>query len=428
MADHGISLSEQALADCFNALNAQNGSGGNGTNQHQFEIPYVSTGQFLGCDFTELAKALGSDIEAMNQVGYVAIVIVLYALVIVPGALGNTLVVLTVIKAPQMRTATNIFIANLALADIFVCVFDLPLNAHYQITGSWAFGEALCHVIPAAFAVVVYASTLSLTMIAIDRYLLIVKPTMTRLSIQKAMLALLGIAIISVAVASPIAIYAKYTVHQYDDLNYHTTVCSEEWPSVLSRRLYTVLTLIFQFVLPLVLIAILYTLIFNRLRQRMVTASQRRTKTTKMLVAVVVVFTVTWIPFHLFSLLHEFHQDLIPGSFYRFTDSILRVVAMSSSCINPFLYGWLNDNYRTAFLNLVRRPTLKLNVGALEETMDARVYAKVNGGSNNGSPALAVRKGGGSPEQLTRSVQVTEIGPPVTVSTEKGSTAPVTML
>ena len=67
-----------------------------------------------------------------------------------------------------MWNATNIFIANLALADVFVCVFDLPLNLYYQLNDRWSYGPALCHVIPALFAVVVYVSTWTLTMIAID--------------------------------------------------------------------------------------------------------------------------------------------------------------------------------------------------------------------------------------------------------------------
>jgi len=58
---------------------------------------------------------------------------VIYVVVLTFGVLGNGLVFVTVASAPRMRTATNIFIANLALADCFVCAFDLPLNLHYQV-------------------------------------------------------------------------------------------------------------------------------------------------------------------------------------------------------------------------------------------------------------------------------------------------------
>ena len=73
-----------------------------------------------------------------------------------------------------------------------------------------------------------------------------------------------------------------------------------------------------------------------------------------MLVAVVAVFAVTWTPFHLLSLVAELNYDLVKGRWYKLSDALLRVLAMSSSCINPILYAWLNDNYRKAFLSMIK--------------------------------------------------------------------------
>ena len=64
------------------------------------------------------------------------------------GVAGNTAVVLTLAKTPKLWTATNVFIANLAIADISACMLDLPLSAYYQITDDWIFGEVLCMVRP----------------------------------------------------------------------------------------------------------------------------------------------------------------------------------------------------------------------------------------------------------------------------------------
>ena len=75
----------------------------------------------------------GAEFEALRRPWLAAIVIVIYVVVVSFGVLGNGLVFVTVASAPRMRTATNIFIANLALADCFVCAFDLPLNLHYQV-------------------------------------------------------------------------------------------------------------------------------------------------------------------------------------------------------------------------------------------------------------------------------------------------------
>lgn len=54
------------------------------------------------------------------------ILTIAYSMVFVIGIVGNSLVVAIVCKSPRMRTVTNYFIANLALADILVLLFCLP--------------------------------------------------------------------------------------------------------------------------------------------------------------------------------------------------------------------------------------------------------------------------------------------------------------
>lgn len=51
-----------------------------------------------------------------------------YSLVFVVGLVGNLLVVLVVFRNPCMRSVTNYFLVNLAMADILVCLFCVPIN------------------------------------------------------------------------------------------------------------------------------------------------------------------------------------------------------------------------------------------------------------------------------------------------------------
>ena len=317
----------------------------------------------VSCDMDKMLDALNPyEFNSMKDPVFVSITVTLYIIVILFGALGNTLVVVTVVKTKRLWNATNIFIANLAMADILVCVFDLPLNLYYQITDDWVFGKTMCHVMMSAFAVVVYTSTLTLTMIAIDRFILIVYPLRNRMSITVALLLVVVIAVVSMTVAAPIAIYASYSEVIQPDIGINWKLCGETWPNEDHRRLYTFLTLGFQFFVPLIIIVILYSLIFMKLRVRLraVRSGQtsRKNKTTKMLVAVVTIFFITWIPFHLFALITDFSPHLVKGNYFKFADLMLRMIAMSSSCFNPLLYGWLNDNYRNAFLSIIKRPPI----------------------------------------------------------------------
>lgn len=49
-----------------------------------------------------------------------------YIAVFLVGLVGNSFVIAVVLRAPRMRTVTNYFIVNLAIADILVIVFCLP--------------------------------------------------------------------------------------------------------------------------------------------------------------------------------------------------------------------------------------------------------------------------------------------------------------
>ena len=109
------------------------------------------------------------EFEALREPSLAAALIAVYVVVIVLGAFGNSMVVITVIRTPALWNATNIFIANLACADILVCVLDLPVSLYYQLTDNWIFGRVLCHMIPCILGVVVCASALTLMLIAVDR-------------------------------------------------------------------------------------------------------------------------------------------------------------------------------------------------------------------------------------------------------------------
>ncbi|GIY28355.1 neuropeptide SIFamide receptor [Caerostris darwini] len=58
--------------------------------------------------------------------GITAVLCVAYSMVFILGILGNSFVVAVVARSPRMRTVTNCFIVNLAVADILVLTFCLP--------------------------------------------------------------------------------------------------------------------------------------------------------------------------------------------------------------------------------------------------------------------------------------------------------------
>jgi len=157
-----------------------------------------------GVDATE--PTLGGDVM-MSSSWLRWLFAALYALVFVVGLSGNSLVVYVVSRNAAMRTITNIFIANLAVSDILMCLLAVPFTPAAIMLPSWPFGEAICHVLPMAQCVSVYVSTLTSIAIAVDRYCVIVHPFRPRMKTSVCLLIIAAIWLTSLSISMPLAIY-----------------------------------------------------------------------------------------------------------------------------------------------------------------------------------------------------------------------------
>ena len=66
-----------------------------------------------------------------------ALIIVLYASMILVGGMGNLLVILVVVRNAAMRTARNVFIVNLAVSDLMLCLITMPLTLVEILYQTW---------------------------------------------------------------------------------------------------------------------------------------------------------------------------------------------------------------------------------------------------------------------------------------------------
>ncbi len=68
----------------------------------------------------------------------------LYFIIFFLGFFGNLLVSVVVVKQKHMRNVTNLFILNLAISDVLMCLFAVPFTPLQSFTGKWIFGSVLC--------------------------------------------------------------------------------------------------------------------------------------------------------------------------------------------------------------------------------------------------------------------------------------------
>ncbi|XP_069937515.1 neuropeptide F receptor-like, partial [Cherax quadricarinatus] len=95
-----------------------------------------------------------------------------YITLILVGATGNSLVVIAVVRKPAMRTARNIFIINLAVSDLLLCLLTMPLTLMELLSQYWPLGNTplACRLVGTLQATSIFVSTISITAIALDRY------------------------------------------------------------------------------------------------------------------------------------------------------------------------------------------------------------------------------------------------------------------
>ena len=73
--------------------------------------------------------------------------IAFYIVVFIVGLVGNFLVCLAVWRNHHMRTVTNYFIVNLAVADFLVILICLPPTVLGDVTETWFMGKVMCKII-----------------------------------------------------------------------------------------------------------------------------------------------------------------------------------------------------------------------------------------------------------------------------------------
>lgn len=267
---------------------------------------------------------------------------------------GNLLVCHVIFRHKRMRTVTNIFIANLAVSDLLLITLNVPFNIAKSLMNEWVFGDAMCHITNMSLITSVYASTFTLTVIALDRQRVLLYPLRPRIMKSGGMIVVAIIWIVSIIMALPFGIYNETKqVNMVLDISLR---CTPNFPSELFEQCLTVVTIVIQYILPLSIIGITYGRIVRRIWERTdlgaVTAfqharrSKHKKKSIKMLMIVVVVFAVCWMPLNLYHILTDLHPDIKTFRYSSTAFFACHWFALSSTCYNPFIYCWLNEAFR----------------------------------------------------------------------------------
>ncbi|CAH8491456.1 unnamed protein product [Heterobilharzia americana] len=296
------------------------------------------------------------------------LIIALYSCITLIGVTGNLLVVWIVLRVKPLQTITNLFIANLAISDILMSIVATPFTPLSLYMNNWTLPEIVCKLLPTTMGVSVYVSTLTSMAIALDRYFVIVHPFLPRMKIWLCFIIIFIVWIIAILISMPLAVYQQ---KHYDPIT-NISNCRENWPKESSREVFTIVSFILQFIIPCSIITICYFRISLLLQSRLHTQIgsgikthlkeereiKRKRRTNTMLIAMVIIFVICWIPLNILWMIMDIHSDknindIQNSQNFTLIFFICHLLAMSSAVYNPFLYAWMNNNFRKEFHHII---------------------------------------------------------------------------
>lgn len=281
------------------------------------------------------------------------------SLLIFAAVFGNFLVLWIVYRNHNLRTIPNQFVVSLAVSDILMAVICAPPCVSVLITGTRTFGDFVCQLQGFSIACLACVSLLTMTLVAINRYFLIVRPQKYQkiFTPRNTKLMIIGVWLVSLTEPLPYLLSG----HRYE---YHPgkVFCFQ----VLQVNFYTLLG--YGYVaIPLLLLTTCYFTVFKLLRQHQERIRKLRNSSTfeganprqvsiedinvtRTLFLTVCGFLICWIPISIVDFI-GFAQGtwVLPRQVYL----MYTFLGQLSTSINPVIYGVMNKTFRDEYKKLL---------------------------------------------------------------------------
>lgn len=286
-----------------------------------------------------------------------ALVSIVDTVIILIGLLGHCLVIFTLVRKRRKTASlsfhgTDTLLLVLSTSDILL-LLSLPFHTAAIALGNWPFGSFLCKAISFLGVTCSTVSVFTLAALAVTRYLTVVHPTWTYRSRMKCWLQVLVVLFwaLAMALAAPQFIFRKVGIC--------TPAHCFAFLSDISQVVYSIALFLVSFFLPLLVIIFMYAKLYSFLRRTSIQGhalqlqhyQKQVTQTTALLV---VVFTVCWLPAYIVMFCQIGESVNSTNKSLDLLAMLSRLMATSSSMINPLLYAFMSQKFRRELLDKVR--------------------------------------------------------------------------
>jgi len=316
--------------------------------------------------------------------------LIAYIIIFVISLTGNTLIIYVVRKSKNIQRNVNYLILNMAVSDLFTPAFAIPTKivqlildideSRWLITGLG--GEITCKLLHFVKDIALPVSTLTLVLIALERFVAVVFPLRAKRITSRLRLALImSTWIISTALHGPY--FYIFKIFEYDSEAY----CIPSWEPAFEEpstgKFYATFLCAALIIIPFILLAVIYTIIVltlvrqrNALRDAVrggVIRDKMNRNVLKMAVTIVVVFAICWGPLNIYMFILIFVWNWqAPRCVLPAFPFIAGFFAHANSAINPFVYFGFVENYRRSLRNAINGSILQLSVREVESRLNYR--------------------------------------------------------
>ena len=286
---------------------------------------------------------------------------VVYALALVVGLAGNTLVVVVYTSKLRLRTLTDVCILNLAISDLLL-LLTLPFWAADAVHG-WMLGSAACKITSFLYSANFSCGMLLLACISVDRYRSVTlgpsgrTGTGARLRRQWLVVCVVLWAVACI-LGLPELIFSTVKHH------HNRMACTAVYPhgmAIPAKAALELLEVTLGFLLPFLVMVVCYCSVGRILSRAAGVQRDRKWRTLRVLLAVVAVFLITQLPYNVVKLcraMDVIYNLVTDCEVSKGLDHALQVtesLALSHACINPLLYAFLGSSFRVHVLKTAKQ-------------------------------------------------------------------------
>ena len=290
------------------------------------------------------------------------------------GVVGNVLVTAVICRMGKKKKPVDLYLLNLAIADLGFLLLTFPLGViKEKLPFNWPLGEFACLYLQPMPELFHGFSVWCITIIALHRYLKIVtlktKRDSRKTSLRNSLIMVGFIWVTSFFVFC----LPLYFVVQYHELSNGSASCGPVWPSWVVLSIYIGLLTFFSYILPLLLIALIYKRIglkinhsckfikemkiqhsviladdgkVLRLSKMELQRLHQNRRIKKILTPVVAVFAITMLPLNMLRIASVLWPDIATQTYYKNLLFIVIVFVEINSSSNPLIYSMISKDFR----------------------------------------------------------------------------------